>query len=168
MRLRVDLARPEVAGQKIRLIRGTLPIIVATRKSDPLEVPIAGSDDKVFKNEEVALTVQRQTGVKANGTSMIELSITQVGHPSTAVAFGDGEPLGYRPDTPQQQIEILDAEGKLLSWFPSGTFYNGEETRLVLTLVSQGKPAVPSTIRYYSLIRTSAEVPFEFRNLPMP
>jgi hypothetical protein len=156
VRLRVDLARPEAAGKKIRLIRGTIPITVGTRKPDPLEIPIAGAVGQVFRNEEVAITVQPNRIIRGQSvTAMVELGITQIGQSSRSLQFGEGEPLGYRPDTPQQQIEILDAEGNSLAWFPSGTFYNGE-------------PPVPALIRYHSLIRATADVPFEFRNLPMP
>jgi hypothetical protein len=34
--------------------------------------------------------------------------------------------------------------------------------------VNRDKPPVPALIRYHSLIRATADVPFEFRNLPMP
>jgi hypothetical protein len=178
VRIRVDLARPEVVGQKIRLLRGTIPVTVATRKPDPLEVPIAGSSGKVFRNNDVAIAVQSTRISKGNlaplggarmiETALIELSITQLGQPPRPIQFGEGEPLGYRPDTPQQQIEILDADGNTLSWFPSGTFFNGEETRLALTIVNGSKTQVPALIRYHGLIRASADVPFEFRDLPMP
>jgi hypothetical protein len=168
VRLRIDLARPEAVGQKIRLVRGTIPVVVATRRSDPLEVPIAGSADKVFRNDDVALTVLANRPAGLNGTGSVDLAVTQLGQVPPPIQLGEGEPLGYRPDTPLQQIEILDAQGNPLPWFPSGTFYNGEQTRLSLTIVSRGKPAVPATIRYHGMIRASVEVPFEFRNLPMP
>ncbi len=168
VRVRIDLSRPEVAGQKIRLIRGTIPVTVASRKSDPLEIPITGSAGKTFENDDVALSIQSYKPPVVGGTGSIEISVTQQGPIPAPLQAGAGEPLGYRPDTPQQQIEIVDAEGKSLPWFPSGTFYNGEQTRLNLTIVSRGIPAVPATIRYHSMIRASTEIPFEFRNLPMP
>jgi hypothetical protein len=168
VRFRVDLIRPEAAGQKIRLIRGTIPVTVASRKSEPLEVPLEGSIGKLFKNEDVVLMVNDSRRARTNTTSLIELSIRPMGQVPRAIPFGEGEPFGYRPDTPQQQIEILDAEGKTLSWFPSSTFYNGDETRLTLTIVGRGTTPVPATIRYHSLVRASIDVPFEFRQLPMP
>jgi hypothetical protein len=168
VRMRVDLVRPEAPGQKIRLLRGTIPVTVATRRPDSLEVPLEASIGKVFRNEEVAITVQSTRAARGGATSMVELSITQVGQAPGPIQFGEGEPLGYRADAPRQQIEILDAQGNSLAWFPSATFYNGDETRLALTVVSRERPLVPALIRYHSLIRTVSEIPFEYRNLPMP
>jgi hypothetical protein len=168
VRLRVDLARPEAAGQKIRLIRGTIPVTVATRKLEPLEVTIADAIGKVFRNDDVELSIIANRPAQNRGMGSLEIAVTQLGQTPQPIRIGEGEPLGYRPETPQQQIEILDANGKTLPWFPSGTFYRGEETRLSLTIVARGEPAVPAKIRYHGMIRASADVPFEFRNLPMP
>jgi hypothetical protein len=168
VRLRVDLAHPEAAGKRIRLIRGVIPVVVAARKPDPLEFPIEGSIGKLFRNDEVALTVRESRPSRNNQPATLELSVKPFGPGIPPLDAGEGEPLAYRPDSPQQQIEILDAQGRALPWFPSGTNYNGEETRLILTLISRGKPSIPATIRYHGITRAASEIAFEFRDIPMP
>jgi len=168
VRLRVDLAYPEAPGQRIRLIKGMIPVIVATRKPDPLEVSLTGSSGKSFRNDEVSLTLRDSRPAQGNQPATIELSLTPLGATLQPLDAGAGEPLAYRHESPQQQIEILDAQGRTLPWFPSGTFYNGEETRLTLTMVSRGTPVVPATLRYHGMIQAASEIAFEFRDVPIP
>ena len=53
----MPLKRPEQPGQSIRTLRGLLPILVATRKPDPLVIPLQGAAGKSFDNDEVDLKV---------------------------------------------------------------------------------------------------------------
>jgi hypothetical protein len=168
VRLRVDLAYPDRESRQIRRIKGTIPVIVATRKPEPLDLSLAGPPGKPYRNEEVGLTIRDFQPARTGKPATIELSVTPLGRPIPPIQLGEGEPLAYRPDSPQQQIEILDAEGRTLPWFPSATFYNGEETRLTLTMVSRGTPAIPATLRYHGIIRSATDIAFEFRDVPMP
>jgi hypothetical protein len=168
VRLRIDLAYPEKAGSQIRLIRGVIPVVVATHKPDPLEIVLSESVGKSFQNEEININVRDSRPALRNQPATVELSIRPMGRGPAPVDLGDGEPLGYRPDSHQQQIEVLDAQGRVLTWFPSVTGYNGEETRLTLTMIARGVPPIPAKIRYHGMIRAASEIPFEFRNIPMP
>ena len=57
LQLHVPLKRPELPGQAIRTLRGVLPIMVATRKPDPLVIPLQGAAGKSFHNDDVDLSV---------------------------------------------------------------------------------------------------------------
>ena len=168
VRLRLNLASPEKAGSQIRLIRGVIPVVVATRKPDPLEILLSDSVGKSFQNKDATVTLRGFRAAQNVQPSAIELSIRSEGPGDSPINSGEGEPLAYRPDSPQQQIEVLDAQGRVLTWFQSGTFYNGEETRLLMTLTSRAIPSGPAKIRYYGIIRAATEIPFEFRDVPMP
>ncbi len=168
VRLRVDLERPEGQDRTIKILRGTVPLIVAARKPGPLEVSLASAAGKTFRNHEVSLTVGEFRPAEGQRPPTLDVTIRPLGAPAEPLDPGAGEPLAYRADSPQSQVEILDARGQAISWFPSGTFYAGEETRLTMTLISRGAPAVPATIRYHGIIRAPAEVPFEFRDVPIP
>ena len=168
LRLRADLSYPESPGKQIRVIRGSIPLIVATRKPDPLVVSLSDSMGKSRRNEDVDLTLVEYRPARGDQPATIQVAIKPLGAANQPVESGVGEPLGYRPDSPQQQIEILDAEGRILSWFPSSTLYNGEETRLTLTLGSRGTPGVPASLRYHGILRAHSEAAFEFRDIPIP
>ena len=168
VRLRVDLNYPQEPAHRIGVIKGTIPVIVATRKPNPIEVALASAWGKTFRNDEIELTVRDTRAARNNQPPTIELTIRPLGNPIAPLDAGEGEPLAYRAESPQNQIEILDAQGKVISWFPSGSFYTGEETRLTLTLLSRGVPPVPATLRYHGIIRAPSEVSFEFRDIPIP
>jgi hypothetical protein len=170
VRLPLYLAHPEKqrAGSQIRLIKGVIPVIVTTRKVDPLEIRLADSLGKSRQNKDATITLRAFRLAQNAQPSTIELSIRSEGPGNPPIDTGDGEPLAYRPDSPQKQVEVLDDQGRVLPWFQSGTFYNGEETRLLMTMTARGVPSVPATIRYYGIIRAATEIPFEFRDVPMP
>ena len=168
VRLRAELVSPAEPGRRIRLIRGSIPVVVAARKPEPLEIALADASGKTFRNDDVSVTLKDYRPARTNQPPAIELAIVSNGPTSQPTPFVDGEPLGFRPDNSHHQIEILDSEGKPLAWFPSGILYNGKETRLTLTLVGRGSFPTPSKVRYHGILRTTAEIPFEFRDVPMP
>ena len=55
----------------------------------------------------------------------------------------------------------------MLTWHLSDSQQNGDETRLSL-IVNAGHAGGPTTLRYFGTIRANAEIPFEFRDVPMP
>ena len=72
----------------------------------------------------------------------------------------------YRPDTQRLQLEIFDSHGRAISWFPS--VVNSETSRVTLTLNNPGGPAALKELRYYTLTRATINIPFEFKDIPMP
>jgi hypothetical protein len=168
VRFRVDLEYPEAPARRLRSLKGTIPVIVATRKADPIVVPLAGSRGKLFRNDEIALTLLDHRPASANQPATLQVSIQPLGAAVPSINRGNGEPPWNRPDTFQQQIEILDDLGRPLPWFPSTSFYDGDETRLTLTVGSRGTAANPRTLRYHGLLKANSEVAFEFRDIPIP
>ena len=72
-----------------------------------------------------------------------------------------------RPDGGQQQIEVLDSQGRLIPWFQTAA--DPDSSRMSITLNQFGGAKIePKEIRFYSLIKAVTEIPFEFRDLPMP
>jgi len=168
VRLRVDLAHTEGGGRRIKRVKGTVPVAVAMRKPDPLVVPLDRPAGQVFRNEEILVTVREVRPARQGQPTTVELTLRNVGGPPAHGDGFEGDILPNRPESPQQQLEVLDAAARPLSWFPKGMFYTGEETRLSLTIFPGADNAPPATIRRHGMIRGSAEIPFEFRDVPMP
>jgi hypothetical protein len=63
----------------------------------------------------------------------------------------------------QQEIELTDAQGHPVHWYPST--FDAEGSRLTLSLRDQ---ATPVELRYFGLSRASTEVDFEFADIPLP
>ena len=145
-----------------------IPLVVSTRKPDPLEIPLADAANKSFAQNNVKIVVGEVRVGGADQASTIELSI-KAGEDSFHRAEGDDDEVAeIRSVASPQQLEVLDAAGRMIPWFPSSSFFNGEEAKLTLTLLDRGVPTIPTSIRYHGVIRDQTEVPFEFHDLPMP
>jgi hypothetical protein len=169
LQLQAPLRRPEQPGQTIRKLRGTLPIMVATRKPDPLVMPIQGGAGKVFRNDEVNLSIVEVRTNPANNQTSIELVVRAGTNPGPRLLpQGELAPefVPQRPDMhQQQQIEIVDSQGKVIPWYQ--TNFDAEGSRLTLTLNPHDQ-ATPAELRYYGMARAATEVAFEFSDVPMP
>ncbi len=165
VRLRVDLAYADPPGRRIGRIRGSIPVIVATRKPDPIEVPLDGSLGNTHRNREVELTIWHIRPVVGGQSTAIELTLKSL---VATRSTDEVDPFPLRPESPEQQLEILDSRGEVLTWFPASSFFNGDETRLTVNLSTKGPMAVPASVRYYGILRSATEIPFEFQDVPMP
>lgn len=166
--LRVDLIYPDRPVARLKRVRGTIPLQVSTRRPDPLEVPLAGASGRTFSHGGVALSVGEVRPGQADQPGSIDLTL-RVGRAEARPADGDDDEAGaIRSLVSPQRLEVLDAQGHSIPWFPSSTAHHGEGAALTLTLFERKGPAVPTTLRFHDLISDRTEVPFEFRDLPMP
>ena len=163
--LRVDLAHPDRPGARLKRVKGLIPLVVSTRKPDPFEIPLADATSKTFRQGKLAIRIGEVRVGQPDQGATIDLTI-KLGEAPAGDGGGDD---AIREVASPQQLEVLDAAGRMIPWFPSSSFYDGTEARLTLTLLDRGAaPAVPTTLRYHGVIRDRTDVPFEFRDLPMP
>lgn len=163
LHLQAPLKRPDRPGQLLKKLRGVLPVLVASRKPDPLVIPLSGATGKEFHNADVTLGVQ---DIRLHPTTR-QLSIDLLVRPSQTQEVGSSPEnmpvLMHRPDTNQQQIEVLDSKGRPIPWYHSN---DGEGARMTLTLTPHDQGA-PAEIRYYAMSRAATEVSFEFLDVPL-
>jgi hypothetical protein len=160
----VALSRPGQAGRVIKTLRGVLPVTVSSRKPVPLAVKLSDAAGRSFQNEDVLLTLNQVRSQSQGRQFHIDLSIRPNQAPGQVLEPADGVPV--RPEGFQQQLEVVDAQGRIVSWFPS--VYDSETGRMTLTLTPVEPGSTPAELRYYGLIRASTEVRFEFGDLPLP
>jgi hypothetical protein len=167
LHLQAPLLRPENPGRTVKSLRGVLPVLVATRKPGPLVIPLNGAAGKSFRNDEVSIAVDDvKTNAMTRQTS-IELTVRHTANPERQdiAAPPNGMDFGaHRPDTHQQQIDVLDAQGRAIPWYHSN---DGEGARMILTLAAHDAGA-PAEIRYYAMARATSDVRFIFHNVPLP
>ncbi len=169
LQMQVHLKRPTQPGATIRKLRGTIPLAVATRKADPLVVPLIEASGKSFRNEETSLTVQKVWASPNAHQTMIEMIIRS--HNAAGVATHGGmNRAGHfsiaRNEMHHQQIEVIDAKGQTIPCYP--TSIDPEGTRVVLTVAPPDGVAEPTELRYYNLALAATEVPFEFADIMLP
>lgn len=172
LQLLVGLRRPESPGRTIRLLRGAIPVSVATRRPNPVVVALDGAGPKTGQNEDVSLVVNdgKLVAGPAGGPATLDLTITPNPARPTSPAPDPAPELDsfmQRTDVGPLQLELLDASGRLLTWYAAASDRIGDETRLSL-VVHTGSAGGPTTLRYFGTIRATAEIPFEFRDVPMP
>ena len=166
LHLQAPLRRPDQPGQEIKRLRGVVPVVVATRKGDPLVVPLDGSAGKSFRNEEMTLEVQEvRVNPNRNQTS-IQIAVRSHRNPGGEADLLAAMPtvMVRRNELQQQQIEVRDGQGKPIPWYLSN---DAEGSRMTLTLTPHDQGA-PTEIRYYSMVRAATEVSFEFTDVPLP
>lgn len=169
LQLQARLHRPADPGDTIKRVRGVVPLAISSRGPDPLVVPLdARGIGRRFANPDVAITLHAvRTTSNAVPQTQIELSIRPNDRPGAADP-ADSDPFGdvYRPDLHRQQLEIADVRGRLVSWFPSGV--DSEAARITLTLPTASSAGSLKELRYYTLTRTTVNLPFAFSDIPMP
>jgi hypothetical protein len=171
LQFQVALRRPASPGRTIRLLRGAIPASVATRRAEPLAIPLDAAAGKTFRNDDATVVVHDLKPMNPNAGPAspytLELSITA--KPSRTAP---DPPPGIdtwmpRADLGTLQLEVLDASGRPINWFVSESRPNGEELRVSLT-TNGGGGGPPAALRYFGTIRANADIPFEFRDVPMP
>jgi hypothetical protein len=160
--------RPEHPGTTIRTLKGVVPVAVSTRKPDPLVVPLASAAGRTYRNDDATVVVHEVRTRPDNRPPGIDLTVRPTSPGAGAGAAG-GEPeaiAALRPDSFQHQIEVIDAQGRPIPWYQSA--YDAETGRMTLTVTAPEQAAAVVELRFFSLVRASADVPFEFHNLPLP
>ena len=163
------LKYPERPGKTLKTLKGSLPVAVATRKDDPLVITLAGSAGKTFRTEETTL-IYHETKLDPNGQGpLVEITIRQHGGSFGGNNRNNEMAHFLASNNPQNQLELLDAQGKALQFYNRGGVGPPGDMRMTLGVVNNGGDAgAPAQIRYYDLTRAAAEASFEFHDVPMP
>lgn len=162
----IPLKYPEDPGREIKRLRGKIALTVSSRKDDPLTIPLASAKGKTFRTSEVFLTVHETRPEPNSEAVLVDLSIRPV-ETATDGLLGQ-EVFQFRvPGNPQSQLEVADAQGKVLGqWHMTSQMQGPDGTRMTLRLMPGD--GVPDQLRYYDLARAVTEAEFEFTNVGMP
>jgi hypothetical protein len=168
VQLQATLTRPEQPGKTIRKLRGSVPITVATRKPNPLAIKLEGASGKTFRNDDVAVTIADVRPMGNARQTTIDLSFRVLAGGTGAPGSGAPDFVMQRPDSFQQTIEVLDAQGRTMPWYQ--TSFDMEASRVSLTATPQTLDGngTPAELRFYGLARATTEVEFDFNDLPLP
>jgi hypothetical protein len=167
LHVRAPLSRPENAGETIKALRGVIPVKITARQPDPLTVPLAGASGKSFAKGDLHLVVHEIRLDPAVHQRQIELSVRTAQTGSLPESDeGVGQDLESRSDPHEQNIEIIDARGRPVSWFQ--TSVDVESSRITLTIAAAPGTPEPKELRYYRLSEAVLDLPFGFSDVPMP
>jgi hypothetical protein len=181
------LVAPDPPGTVIRRLRGKVTVIAVTRGSDPIVIPLKQESfvGKPFSTRDMTLVVDEALLVPGAQAS-VKISIR-----FNSEAFASGartDPhrpdfAAFDPDRALEHLELYDAAGRRLKYrlaeqarrLTSQGFH--DRLRLIVPPVFDDSPVdgprtsktlIPSELRYYGFVQKVMEVPFDFRDIPMP
>jgi hypothetical protein len=161
--LQAALKRPIEPGKTIRKLRGVVPITVTTRKGNPIAVSLDEAPGKLYRDDQTEIRLREVRVKPGERPQSIELEVrSDTADPGMP---GMGNSLQFRRADGPRQIEVVDEKGQPVPLFVG--FLNPETARMTITITPQNG-AVPKELRYYSIARATADVSFEFTEIPIP
>ena len=167
-RTQLDLAMPERPGRSIARLRAAIPVAIQMRRPLPeLEIALPTPDGKRFAHEDADFTI-RQFREDAQGTHItvdVRLNLNRCELPADRPGPLISSRLSCLVD---RQIELVDADGRVVAVAPSGYTRPDGYGRRNYTAWKNMNQARPTRLRYYRVVRAFTDVAFEFRDIPMP
>ncbi len=162
------LKYPDQPGQRIKTLRGVVQTTFAARNSfDPVIIALDPDHfEKPVRIDDLWVTVSEP---KAEARTL-PLTIDVVFRSDRPFApAGPGTPKAAPSPLDLGEVEVVDAQGRVLNAAPQpgGAFQLGQ-VRLRMAVTTQKDVGPPAQLRYNRLTEATAEVPFEFHDLPMP
>jgi hypothetical protein len=160
------LVAPDPPGTVIRRLRGKVPVIAAARGAVPIVIPLKGAGilGKPFPTRDMTLVVD-EVSLAPGAPASVQVTIRPNG------------------DRVLEHLQLHDAAGRRID-YGLGTQMRGgdgkgsyDRYRLIVSPVLEDGPAegprtsktpIPSELRYYGFVQAVTEVPFDFRDIPMP
>jgi hypothetical protein len=177
------LMTPDPAATVLRRLRGKVPVIAVAWGSDPMVIPLKGEGvvgraystrDLTLVVDEVALAPWAPAGVKVTVNVNRADRATFARHDPPGPAF-----YAFNFGGVLEHLALHDAAGRRLNHHLGGQArgIHGDEYQLIVSPSSEDGPGVgpgtsknpiPSELRYYRFVQTVTEIPFDFRDIPLP
>jgi len=146
-------------GKSIRRLRGVVPLTVFSRKPGPLVVSLKDAAGRKAEGQGLALEIREIRADAGQPWTMKLFARTEDPRDDTAV------PTTWLQES---QFELIDGDGQPLPSQFSFSYVERSMKAVTLRLLSSGDTRTPAELRCYGLSRSTAEVPFEFTDVPMP
>ena len=145
LQVQAELGRPKTLGSVIRRIKGTIPVTVSMRRPDPLVVTLGKPDERIFRDDEVTITIDELKQKPENPQRVFEILIKPNGLPRTPQGGpADLEMMPGQNDASQpQRIEVVNAQGHPLNWFPNNLRSDAEGAKISIIVPANGQGPAP-------------------------
>ena len=178
----LKLGLPKNSGRILKRLKIAVPILIASRRPDPTEIPLTDAAGKTFPIDDGLIRFVR---VATEPGGVIEVVVTRF-EPLEERAqfvrqrgFGRLDPPDGSVQDPRTRLTLVDRDGKPCRWdfeqpeipqfrgrFRRGLAQAAGERRLFLRLADDSPPA--DRILYRGVIEAEAEAVFEFDDVPLP
>jgi hypothetical protein len=185
--VRAVLVAPDPPATVIRRLSGKVPVIAVARGLDPMIIPLKAEHalGKPYSTRDMTLVVNEAVFAPGARPSVKVTIRPNRGDLAPTVRSDPRRPdfTAFNRDQLLEHLQLHDAVGRRLN------HTLGEQTRgadgqgfydryqlIVAPDLQDGlvnrpgasKVLIPSELRYYAFVQTVTEVPFDFRNIPMP
>jgi hypothetical protein len=159
--LQVGLAWPDKNCRTVRTLRGLIPVtLLAEQKPTVITDKLLASKNKKFKVGTTTFHVE-DVSSQAGKQYQVRLAISEEGQ--------DVRRDFARMQTVQQRLEVQDDKGNKLPFFFNSINWGGTNAQFSFTLRPTGPNQGPPTRLVYNVwVLMEHEVPFEFKDLPLP
>jgi hypothetical protein len=181
------LAAPDPPATAIRRLRGKVSVIAVARGSDPIVIPLKGEGvrGRPYSTRDLTLVVD-EVSLAPGAPAWVKVTVRDKSGDRATFARHDppGPPFaGYNRGGVLEHLQLHDADGRRLN-HQLGMQMRGADTegffdrfQFIVSSRSEDGPGVgpgtskapiPSELRYYPFVQTVMEIPFDFRDVPMP
>lgn len=170
-RSREFLKYPSEPGERIKVLRGTMSLAIAARAAVPLVIPLADAEGESYRTGHSTITIHKMAPDPPANLVTLELGIRRHDRNALLVASPGLDKQAQAINFPHNYLELLDDRGRPLLYYVNRSDSGPDDPRVRLHVMGgeAGEKAIaPTALRFHDLIRASTEVPFEFRDLPMP
>lgn len=186
----IPLAQDKKGSRSIKILRGVAPVAVGGLRSEPIVIPLLGAEGKSFQGDDTVVTVrsvakrlpaQRFVIEPAGADGKTDASKTRP-RESMAVllTIRPTDPKVAAPDLSEEQFTVVDGAGK--EWTATPRILTGNEPKVqgsavdcVLFFSDENLAPLPWSrelkgfaLRYREMTVVPVDVPFEFKDIPLP
>jgi hypothetical protein len=181
------LAAPDPPATAIRRLRGKVPVIAVARGADPIVMPLKGEGvlGRPYSTRDVILVVDE---VSLAPGAPVWVKVTVRDNRGDRASFPRHDPsrppfAAYNRGGVLDHLELYDADGLRINYHLGmqmrGADGKGFYDRYQFNVVPRSekgpgdgagtsKAPIPAELRYYGFAQTVIEIPFDFRDIPMP
>jgi hypothetical protein len=181
------LAAPDPPAKVIRRLRGKVPVVAIAKGADPMTIPLKdeGVLGRPYPTRDVTLIVDE---VSLAAGSPARVMVTVRDNRGDRASFPRHDPPGppfaaFNRGGVLGHLELHDAAGHRLD-YQFGMQQRGADGQgfydrfqfIVSSAPQDGRgngrgtsnDRIPAELRYYPFVQTVTEIPFDFRDIPMP
>ena len=180
--LQLRFKSPQNHPSTLSSVRGAIPVEISARRIDPVLIPLANSSQSdrkpiacggytMFLHGVVPQT--RQIGL-FGGAVALDMTIrpdTWVGNPNRMGRMRAWESMGSDAEQFARSFEVVDADGRpfRVEPIPTPGMPGADGIRMIMNLTPRpGTSSTPAELRFYGQIKTTVEIPFDFKDLRLP
>jgi hypothetical protein len=183
IRVNAILAAPNPPAKAIRRLRGKVPVIAVAWDSNPMVIPLNGEGvvGRPYSTRDLTLVVD-EVSLAAGAPAWVKVTVnlnraeraTFARHDPPGPAF-----YGFNFGGVLEHLALHDAAGRRINHqiASSARSIHGDHYQLIVSPLSDrgrgalpgpAKTPIPSELRYSGFVQTVTEIPFDFRNIPLP